>query len=86
MVQRGIDVLHETVRFWANKSRPQSAANLKRRQQNPSPGWHLDEVVCSIKDERWYLWRAVYDEGIVLDLVTQRGRCKASALRLEVRS
>ena len=79
---RGIDVTYETIRCWANKFGPQIAANLKRRRQNPSPRWHLDEMVCTIKGERWYLWRAVDDEGLVLDLVMQRGRDKAAALKL----
>jgi transposase-like protein len=82
MVQRGIDVTYETIRCWANKFGPQIAANLKRRRHNPSPRWHLDEMVCTIKGERWYLWRAVDDEGVILDLVMQRGRDKAAALKL----
>jgi transposase-like protein len=79
---RGINVTYETIRCWANKFGPQIAANLKRRRQNSSPRWHLDEMVCSIKGERWYLWRAVDAEGVVLDLVLQRGRDKAAALKL----
>ena len=42
---RGIDVTYETIRCWANKFGPLIAANLKRRRQNPSPRWHLDESV-----------------------------------------
>ena len=79
---RGIDVTYETIRCWAAKFGPLIAANLKRRRQNPSPRWHLDEMVCAIKGERWYLWRAVDDEGVVLDLVMQRGRDKAAAMKL----
>ena len=79
---RGIDVTYETIRVWVNEFGPLIAANLRRRRQNPSPRWHLDEMVCTIKGERWYLWRAVDDEGVVLDLVMQRGRDKAAALNL----
>ena len=82
MAARGVDVTYETIRVWGNRFGPQIAANLKRRRQNPSPRWHLDEMVCSMKGERWYLWRAVDDEGVVLDLVMQRGRDKAAALKL----
>jgi putative transposase len=82
MAGRGIDVTYEAIRCWAKKFGPQIAAKLNRRRQNPSPRWHLDEMVCTIKGERWYLWRAVDDEGVVLDLVMQRGRCKASAFKL----
>lgn len=66
----------------AGKFGPLIAANLKRWRQNPSPRWHLDEMVCTIKGERLYLWRAVDDEGVVLDLVMQRGRDKDAALKL----
>lgn len=69
---RGIDVTYETIRCWAIKFGPQIAVNLKRRWQNPSPRWHLDEMVCSIKGERWYLWRAVDDEGVVLDKLLRK--------------
>ena len=78
---RGINVAYETIRCWANKSGPQTKPNLKRRRQHPSPWWHLDEMVCSITGERWYLWRAADDEGVVLDRVMQRGRCRASVLK-----
>jgi len=82
MVQRGVDVTYEAIRCWTIKFGPQIAANLKRRRQSPSPRWHLDEMVCSIKGERWYLWRAVDDEGEVLDLVMQRERNTAAALKI----
>jgi len=65
-----------------NKFGPQIAVHLKRRRQNPSPRWRLDEMVCSIKGERWYLWPAFDDEGVVLDLAMQRRRDKAVALKL----
>lgn len=79
---RGVDVTYETIRVRPNKFGPLIAANLKRRRQNPPPRWNLDEMLCTIKGEHWYLWRAVDDEGVVLDLVMQRGRDKAAALKL----
>ena len=69
LVARGIDVSHETIRCWTIKFGPQIARRLKRLRPSPSPRWHLDEVVCSIKGRRMFLWRAVDDEGEVLDLV-----------------
>ena len=48
----------------------------------PSPRWHLDEMVCNVNGERAYLWRAVDDEGEVLDLVMQKRRDTGAALKL----
>ena len=82
LVQRGIEVSYETIRCWTIKFGPQIARNLKRLRTAPSPRWHLDEMVCSIGGTRMYLWRAVDDEGEVLDLVVQKGRDTQAALRL----
>lgn len=82
MAQRGIEVSYETIRCWVNKFGPQIAKNLRRRRAPPSPRWHLDEMVCNINGERVYLWRAVDDEGEVLDLVVQKRRNTGAALKL----
>jgi putative transposase len=82
MAQRGVDVSYETIRCWTIKFGPQIARNLKRKRHAPSPRWHLDEVVCSIGGKRMYLWRAVDDEGEVLDVVVQKRRDTEAALRL----
>jgi putative transposase len=82
LAQRGIEVSYETIRCWTIKFGPQIARNLKRRRPSPSPRWHLDEMVCSIGGRRTYLWRAVDDEGEVLDLVMQRWRDTNAALKL----
>lgn len=82
MAQRGVDVTYETVRCWTIKFGPQIAWNLNRRMLPASPRWHLDEMVCKIGGERMYIWRAVDDEGVVLDLVVQKRRNAAAALRL----
>ena len=82
LAERGIDVSYETIRCWTIKFGPQIARNLKRRRHAPSPRWHLDEVVCTIGGKRMYLWRAVDDEGEVLDLVVQKRRDTDAALRL----
>jgi transposase-like protein len=81
LAQRGIDVSHETIRAWTVKFAPKVAANLRRRKLAPSPRWHLDEMVCKVGGERVYLWRAVDDEGEVLDLVVQKGRDTRAALK-----
>jgi transposase-like protein len=85
LAQRGIEVSYETIRCWTIKFGRQIAANLNARRRAPSPRWHLDEMVCSIAGKRWYLWRAVDDEGVVLDLVMQRGRDTAAARKLLTR-
>jgi transposase-like protein len=82
LAQRGIEVSYETVRCWTLKFGPQIAAKLKRRRAPPSPRWHLDEMGCNINGERVYLWRAVDDEGEVLDLVVQKRRNTGAALKL----
>ena len=58
------------------------AKRIKSRAQNPSPRWHLDEVYTKINGKMIYLWRAVDDEGTVLDIVVQSRRNKKAALRL----
>ncbi len=82
LAERGIEVSYETIRCWTIKFGPQIARNLKRRRPLPSPRWHLDEMVCKIGGRRMYLWRAVDDEGEVLDLVMQRNRDTVAALKL----
>jgi len=82
LAQRGIEVSYETIRCWTIKFGPQIARNLKRRRQAPSARWHLDEMVCTVAGRRMYLWRAVDDEGEVLDLVMQRRRNTDAALTL----
>jgi hypothetical protein len=85
LAQRGIEVSYETIRCWTIEFSHQFAANLSRRRMPPSPRWHLDEMVCSIAGKRWFLWRAVDDEGVVLDMIMQKGRGTAAALRLLTR-
>lgn len=57
----------EAVRCWVIKLGPLIAANLRRRRSPPTGRWHLDEMVVKIGGKRMYLWRAVDDEGEVLD-------------------
>ena len=76
--ERGIDVSHETVRFWWNRFGPLFAAQIKKRRAGPGRNWsnwqwHLDEVFVRINGETHYLWRAVDHEGEVLEVfVTKR--------------
>jgi len=82
LAARGIDVSYEAIRCWTIKFGPQIARNLKRKRPAPSSRWHLDEVVCNIGGKRMYLWRAVDDEGEVLDVVVQKRRDHEAALTL----
>jgi len=82
MAARGVDVSYETIRCWTIKFGPLIARRLKKRRSPPTPRWHLDEMVCRIGGKRMYLWRAVDDEGEVLDVLVQRRRDTEAALKL----
>jgi transposase-like protein len=82
MAERGIEVSREAIRCWVIKFGPMIAANLRRNRPSPTGRWHLDEVVVKIRGRRMYLWRAVDDEGEVLDVLVQKRRNKHAALKL----
>ena len=82
LAERGLDISYETVRRWVLKFGPAIARRLRQRRPVPSDRWHLDEMVVLIAGQRMYLWRAVDDEGEVLDMLVQRRRDTRSALRL----
>lgn len=82
LAQRGIEVSYETIRCWALKFGRLYAKNLRRSRPRPTGRWHLDEVVVKIRGQRMYLWRAVDDEGEVLDILVQKRRNKTAALKL----
>ena len=82
MAERGVDVSYETIRRWIDNYGPVFAKRIKSRSQLPSPRWHLDEVYTKINGKMVYLWRAVDDEGTVLDIVVQTRRNTKAAMRL----
>ena len=82
MAERGIDVSYETIRYWTRKFGGMFAQNLRKVRPGPTSRWHLDEVVVRISGQRMFLWRAVDNEGEVLDMLVQKRRNKAAALRL----
>jgi transposase-like protein len=82
LAERGIDVTYETVRCWANKFGPAIAANIRRARSRADSVWHLDEMVVRINGKRMFMWRAVDKEGEVLDVLVQKRRNKAAALKL----
>lgn len=82
MIERGVDVSYETIRRWVDKFGATYAKRIKSRSERPSLIWHLDEVYTKINAKMVYLWRAVDDEGTVLDIVVQQRRNTKAAMRL----
>ncbi len=74
LAERGLDVSYETIRRWFLKFGSVIAANLRRTRPRPSDHWHLDEMVIVIRRKRYWLWRAVDNEGEVLDFLVQSRR------------
>jgi transposase-like protein len=82
LAERGLDVSYETIRRWVLKFGPLFAKELRRRRPRPTSQWHLDEMAVPISGRQFWLWRAVDDEGEVLDLLVQRRRDAKSAAKL----
>ena len=80
LAERGLDVSYETVRRRVLKFGPLFARELRRRRPRPTSRWHLDEMAVTIAGRPFWLWRAVDDEGEVLDLLVQRRRDRAAAV------
>ena len=83
--ERGVDVSHETVRFWWHRFGPMFAAEIRKRRiegmRSSRWCWHLDEMFVKINGERHYLWRAVDHEGEVLESFVTKTRDKKAALK-----
>ena len=83
--ERGINIFHETVRYWRNRFGPLFANRIKKQRIRSGFGskwrWHLDEVFEKICGEQYYLWRAIDQEGEVLDAYVSRRRDKVAAKR-----
>jgi putative transposase len=82
LAARGIVVSHETVRQWAMKFGPAYARRLRRKTPSRRDIWHLDEVVVTIAGQKHWLWRAVDQDGYVLDEIVQTRRNTKAAKRL----
>ncbi len=84
--ERGINICHETVRFWWNRFGPTFAAEIRKKRSAtlramPQWRWHLDEVFVKINGEMHYLWRAVDHEGEVLEVFATKRRDRKAALK-----
>ena len=86
LYERGIDVSHETIRFWWNRFGQMFAAEIRRKRVEGMRSysnwqWHLDEVFVKINGETHYLWRAVDHEGEVLESYVTKRRDRKAALK-----
>ena len=85
LFERGIDICHETVRFWWNRFGPMFASEIRKGRLHHRSfsqwRWHLDEVFVRINGETYYLWRAVDHEGEVLEVFATKRRDRKAALK-----
>lgn len=85
LLERGVAVSYETIRRWGKKFGPDYARRLRRKQPSGDDIWYLDEVAITIAGEKHWLWRAVDQDGYVLDEIVQRRRNAKAAKRLLTR-
>lgn len=85
LLERGIVVSYETIRRWGRKFGPDYTRRLRRKQPSRHDVWHLDEVVITIAGKKHWLWRAVDQDGYVLDEIVQNRRNTKAAKRLLTR-
>ena len=81
LLERGVVVTYEAIRKWRRKFGQEYANQLRHRRLRPGDKWHLDEVFLTSKGEHHYLWRAMDQDGNVLDILVQRRRDKRAAKR-----
>ena len=81
LTQRGIEVSYEAVRLWCNKFGSKYALRLRRKHQGYGDTFYIDEVFVKIQGERHYLWRAVDQDGGVVDVFHQKRRDGNAAKR-----
>jgi putative transposase len=81
LAERGVTVSYETIRQWSRKFGPAYARVLKRRQGRLGDTWHLDELFVKIQGRRHYLWRAVDQDGDVIEILVQPRRDRRAAAR-----
>lgn len=81
--ERGIDICHETIRYWWYKFGTTFSKEVKKKTHSPVSQWrwHVDEIFVKINGELHYLWRAVDQEGTVIDCYVSKKRNKREALK-----
>ena len=85
LFEHGINICHESIRFWWNRFGPTFASELRRPRVSRMRGfrhcrWHVDEVFEKINSERHYLWRDLDHEGEILEFSVTKKRDKSAAL------
>jgi putative transposase len=81
LAERGITVSYEAIRYWCAKFGPDYARRLRRLRGRLGDTWFLDEVFVTIQGQRHYLWRAVDQDGEVIDILVQQRRDARAARR-----
>jgi putative transposase len=81
LAERGVIVAYETVRRWCQKFAASIAERLHRRRTRPGDKRHVDEVFIRIRGLQHHLWRAVDQDGVVLDILVQAWRDAQAAKR-----
>src|SRR3984957_7793697 len=81
LAERGVVVSYETIRRWCKKFGESFAKRLRRRRPRPGDKWYLDEVFIRIQGVQHYLWRAVDQDGVVLEILVQPQRDANAAKR-----
>ena len=79
--RRGILVTHDSIRLWCNKFGPRNAHRLRRGHRGYGDTFYLDEVFVRIRGQYRHLWRAIDQDGEVIDVLLQERRDAASARR-----
>jgi putative transposase len=81
LAERGITVSYEAIRCWCIKFGPTYTRSLRRKQGRFGDVWHVDEVFITIRGERHYLWRAVDQDGDIIDILVTKRRDRRAAKR-----
>jgi putative transposase len=80
LAERGIQVSYEAIRLWCRKFGSAYADQLRRRLAGPADKWHVDEMQLKIRGRKYWLWRAVDQDGFVLDILVQERRHEQAAI------
>ena len=81
LAERGISVTYETIRQWCLRFGLDYARQLRRRRDRMGDTWYLDELFVKIQGRQQYLWRAVDEDGDVIDILVQSRRNRRAAAR-----
>jgi putative transposase len=80
LAERGIRVSYEAIRLWCRKFGPAYTDELRRQPPCPADTWYVDEMQLKIRGKTYWLWRAVDQDGFVLDILVQERRNEQAAV------